>query len=394
MNRPEFSRSEMVEPMVRTLDDCETPCLLLDRGRLDANIALMAERARALGVVLRPHLKTAKSLEAAELSTDPADPRLTVSTLKEADFFARAGFKDILYAVGMAPNKLAHAAALRQGGVELTLLVDNLDAARAIGEAAGRFGVAFPVMIEIDTDGHRAGLKPEDEALVQLAAMIDGHPQLELRGVLTHAGGSYDRPGEDAIAEVAEMERAGAVRAAERIRAAGLPCPEVSVGSTPTARFARSLEGVTELRAGVYMFYDLVMAGLQVCRIEDIALSVLATVIGHQPDRGLVVIDAGWMALSRDRGTAEQAVDQGYGAVCDREGRLIEDVIVVSVNQEHGMIARRDGSPLNPADFPVGRQVRILPNHACATASQHGGYFLVDGPSPEVLGEWSRINGW
>jgi D-serine deaminase-like pyridoxal phosphate-dependent protein len=381
--------------MVRSLDDCETPCLLLDRSRLETNIALMAGRAKALGVVLRPHLKTAKSLEVAELSTDPIDPRITVSTLKEADYFAQAGFKDILYAVGMAPNKLAHAAALKQGGVELTLLADNLDAARAIGEAAARFGVRFGVMIEIDTDGHRAGLKPEDEAVVTLAAAIAAHPQLDLRGVLTHAGGSYDRPGEEAIAEVAELERSGAVRAAERIRAAGISCPEVSVGSTPTARFARSMEGVTELRAGVYMFYDLVMAGIGVCRIEDIALSVLATVIGHQPDKGWVMVDAGWMAMSRDRGTAEQAIDQGYGAVCDRSGRLIPDVILESVNQEHGKLARRgEGPPLTPQDFPVGSQVRILPNHACATAAQHGGYFLVDGPSPEVLGEWGRVNGW
>jgi D-serine deaminase-like pyridoxal phosphate-dependent protein len=384
----------MVEPVVRSLDDCETPCLLIDRGKLDANIAFMRARARELGVPLRPHLKTAKSLEIAQLATDPTDRRITVSTLKEADYFARSGFGDILYAVGMAPNKLAHAAALRQAGVELTLLVDNCDAARAMSEAAARYGVRFPVMIEIDTDGHRAGLKPEDEALLELARAIAADPRLELRGVLTHAGGSYDAPGEAAIAAVAELERAGAVRAAERIRAAGLACTEVSVGSTPTARFARSLQGVTELRAGVYMFYDLVMAGLGVCRVEDIALSVLATVIGHQPARGQVVIDAGWMALSRDRGTAEQAVDQGYGAVCDRSGRLIPDVIVVQANQEHGMIARRDGAPLDPADFPVGAQVRILPNHACATAAQHGAYFLVDGPSPEVLGEWARINGW
>jgi D-serine deaminase-like pyridoxal phosphate-dependent protein len=394
MNRAELSRSEAVGSGVRSVDDCETPCLLLDRGRLEANIALMAARARALGVVLRPHLKTAKSLEVAALSADPADPRITVSTLKEADYFAAAGYRDILYAVGMAPNKLAHASALRRAGVDLTLLVDNLDAARAIGEAAGRSGVGFAVMIEIDTDGHRAGLRPEDEALIELAAMIDAHPGLELRGVLTHAGGSYDRPGAAAITETAEMERAGAVRAAGRIRAAGLACREVSVGSTPTARFARSLEGVTELRAGVYMFHDLVMAGLEVCRVEDIALSVLATVIGHQPARGLVLVDAGWMALSRDRGTAGQALDQGYGAVCERTGELIAGLIVVSVNQEHGMIARRDGGPLDPAEFPVGRQLRILPNHACATAAQHGGYFLVDGASPEVLGEWGRINGW
>lgn len=395
MNRPEFPRSDAAVPAIQTLDDCETPCLLIDRGKLDANIALMRDRARDLGVALRPHMKTAKSIEVARLATDPADPRITVSTLKEADYFAAAGIGDILYAVGMAPNKLAHAASLRQEGVQLTVLVDNLDAASAVGEATERYGVRFPVLIEIDTDGHRAGFKPSDPAVVELARAIDSHPGLDLRGVMTHAGASYDVADVGAIADIAEQERAGAVQAAAAIRAAGMACPEVSVGSTPTARYARSLEGVTELRAGVYMFFDLVMAGLGVCRPEDIALSVLATVIGHRPDQGCVIVDAGWMALSRDRGTAEQAVDQGYGAVCDRSGRLLADVIVIGANQEHGMLARRgDGPPLRPEDFPVGSQVRILPNHACATAAQHGGYLVVDGPSPQVHEAWDRINGW
>jgi D-serine deaminase-like pyridoxal phosphate-dependent protein len=295
----------------------------------------------------------------------------------------------------MAPNKLAHASALRARGVELTLLVDNVEAARAIGVSAAEHGVDFAVMIEVDTDGHRAGLKPADDALVALAREIAGHERTTLRGVMSHAGGSYDCASVDGIAAIAEAERAGAVEAARRIRAAGLNCAEVSVGSTPTACFARSLEGVTELRAGVYMFFDLVMAGLGVCAAEDIALSVLATVIGHQPDKGWVMIDAGWMAMSRDRGTAEQAVDQGYGAVCDLSGRLIADVTLTSVNQEHGVIARRDGgAPLSPADFPVGGLVRILPNHACATAAQHDSYLVVEGPAPEVVAQWSRINGW
>jgi D-serine deaminase-like pyridoxal phosphate-dependent protein len=377
------------------LEDCESPALVLDRTRLGANIAAMNARANRLGVRLRPHLKTAKSVEVAALAVDPADPRITVSTLKEADYFAAAGYRDILYAVGIAPNKLAHAAALRASGVDLTLLLDNAAAVEAVASAAAAHGSEFPVMIEIDTDGHRAGLKPDDPGVAALARVIHERSGVRLNGVLTHAGGSYDRPGEAAISEVAEGERHGAVTAAERIRAAGLDCPEVSVGSTPTAMFARSLEGVTELRAGVYMFFDLVMAGLGVCRIEDIAVSVLGTVIGHQPDKGWAMVDAGWTALSRDRGTAEQAVDQGYGLVCDIDGRVMDDLIVAGVNQEHGVIARRDpGRPLSAAELPVGTQVRILPNHACATASQHQGYLVVDGPSRAVVANWRRINGW
>ena len=154
------------------------------------------------------------------------------------------------------------------------------------------------------------------------------------------------------------------------LRAAGHECPVVSVGSTPTAHFAEDLTGVTEMRAGVYMFFDLVMHGVGVCTTDDIAISVLATVIGTKPEKGWILVDAGWMALSRDRGTAAQQVDQGYGLVCDLSGKLYPDLIVAQASQEHGILAIRSGSAATLPDLPIGTKVRILPNHACATASQ------------------------
>lgn len=167
----------------------------------------------------------------------------------------------------------------------------------------------------------------------------------------------------------------------------------VSVGSTPTARHARHLDGVTEVRAGVYMFGDLVQAGIGSCAVDDIAVSVLASVIGHRPDKGWIITDAGWMAMSRDRGTAAQAVDQGYGIVCDRAGRPFEDLIVAQANQEHGVLALRKGSGAERPDLPVGTLVRILPNHACATAAQYDCYHVLDGEGRRYA-EWPRINGW
>ncbi|HAR16173.1 MAG TPA: alanine racemase, partial [Bradyrhizobium sp.] len=136
-------------------------------------------------------------------------------------------------------------------------------------------------------------------------------------------------------------------------------------------------EGVTEVRAGVFVMFDLVMAGIGVCAVDDIALSVLATVIGHRADRGWTFVDAGWMALSRDRGTAKQPVDQGYGIVCDVDGRPYPDLIVTETNQEHGIIALRPGSTAPQVALPVGAKVRILPNHACATGAQHDRYHVV-----------------
>jgi D-serine deaminase-like pyridoxal phosphate-dependent protein len=220
-----------------------------------------------------------------------------------------------------------------------------------------------------------------------------------LRGVLTHAGGSYDLRSPAAITQMAERERAGTVRAAQRLRDAGYAAPVVSVGSTPTATFSRDLTGVTEVRVGVYMFQDLVMAGLGVCRIEDIALSVLVSVIGHQPQRNWLITDGGWTALSRDHGTSAQAVDQGYGLVCDAAGRpWADDLIVVSTNQEHGIVARRGGGPIDLSRFPVGTLLRVLPNHACATAAQHDRYYViegvVEGESAKILDSWDRVGGW
>ncbi|MBK8063219.1 MAG: DSD1 family PLP-dependent enzyme [Betaproteobacteria bacterium] len=374
-----------------TLAELDTPCLVLDAARMRRNIARLKARLAPFGVRLRPHLKTPKCIEVArELMETPQGPA-TVSTLKEAEQFAAAGVKDILYAVCIAPHKLARAGRLRAAGVDLTLVVDSVPAAQAVAAHARATRDRIPALLQIASDGHRSGVRPADDLLVEIGrALQDG---AELRGVMTHAGASYDLHGAAALAEIAEQERRAAVSSAERLRAAGLPCPVVSVGSTPTAHFARDLSGVSEVRAGVFVFFDLVQAGIGVCTPDDVALSVLASVIGHQKEKGWIITDAGWMAMSRDRGTAKQAVDQGYGMVCDAEGRPYADLIVADANQEHGVLALRRGSRAALPDLPVGALVRILPNHACATGAQHERYHVLDGGSNPVA-EWRRFSGW
>lgn len=370
-----------------------TPALILDERRMLRNIERLREHLDGLGVTARPHLKTAKSVDVARRLLDGGAGPATVSTLREAEVFAEAGVRDIIYAVGIAPQKLPRVLALRAGGCDLAVMVDSTGQAAAVADAARQSGDPIPALIEIDSDGHRSGLAPDDPMIVELGhILVDGGA--ELRGVLTHAGESYGAVGADALAQFAERERLAVVQAAGSLRAAGLPCPVVSVGSTPTAHFARDLTGVTEVRAGVYVFFDLVMAGIGVCGLDDIAISVLTTVIGHQRERGLILIDAGWMAMSRDRGTATQAVDQGYGVVCDVEGRVMDGLIVVGANQEHGIIAVREGSPTPLPDLPVGTRLRILPNHACATAAQFDGYEVIPADAGEPLQHWPRFRGW
>ena len=381
----------MTEP--KTLMDLETPCLVLDVERMDRNVSRLRGRLADLGVGLRPHLKTCKSVEVARRVMDSTAGPATVSTLKEAAHFAAAGVRDMIYAVGIAPGKLAQVLALRNEGVDLAVLLDTVTQAEAVAAASRAAGHPIPALIEIDCDGHRSGVLPNDvDRLVAIGRALQ--QGAELRGVLTHAGGSYDARGEQALRDCAQAERRSVVDAATALRRAGLPCPVVSLGSTPTAHSATDLEGVTEVRAGVFVFFDLVMAGIGVCRVDDIALSVLATVIGHQRDKGWILIDAGWMAMSRDRGTAKQAVDQGYGLVCDLAGKPYPDLILADANQEHGIVTVRPGAGAALPELAIGDRVRILPNHACATGAQHGEYAVVRGASALVEAQWPRFRGW
>ena len=368
----------------------ETPALLISKPNLEANAARMMAHADELGVILRPHVKTLKSVEAAKIYA-PLGSRITVSTLREAEAFAAVGYKDIFYAVGITPNKLERATRLAKTGVDLTLLVDTVEAAQAISDASSQFDFPLTAMIEIDVDGQRAGVAWDSDALIPIAQALTVNGRL--RGVATHAGGSYNCTSLEAMADIAEQERTLTVKASKRLREAGFEAPEVSVGSTPTALMARDLTGVTELRAGVYATFDLVMAGLGICAIEDIAMSVLTSVIGHQTDKGWVLVDAGWMAMSRDLGTSRQAGDQNYGLVCDANGKAMPDYVLSSVNQEHGIITRRDGASIDKSTFPYGAQLRILPNHACATAAQFDRYTVLDADNNQCA-TWSRVNAW
>ena len=375
-----------------TLDRLETPALLLDEAAMDRNIERMRGRLRQLGVAFRPHVKTNKSIDVARRLMEAPQGPITVSTLLEADYFAGHGVTDILYAVCIAPNKLDHVAALQARGVRLSLILDSMETARLLVARAEATGQRFDLLIEIDSDGHRSGIKPDADALLEIGRYLD-RAGIPVQGVLTHAGSSYDSTTTDAIRRMADQERDAVLHAAARLREAGLACPVVSVGSTPTALFADNLDGVTEVRAGVFVFFDLVMAGLGVCRIDEIALSVLGTVIGHRPDKGWTLLDAGWMAMSRDRGTAAQAVDQGYGLVCDLDGKPLHDLILVGANQEHGIVGHRSGQVEGAVHLPVGTQVRILPNHACSTAAQYPRYEVL-GPGREISATWPRFSGW
>lgn len=370
----------------------DTPAAIVDVPRMQHNIQRMQQRMDTLGVRLRPHVKTSKCLPVIQAQLAAGASGVTVSTLKEAHCCFAQGIRDVFYAVAMAPGKLAQALQLRRKGCQLSILTDSSTAAQAIVAFGQQHNERFDVWIEIDCDGHRSGVDVEDDSLVEIARILS-EGGMQLRGVMTHAGSSYELDTPEALQALAEQERYLCVNAAQRIRGAGFTCPEVSIGSTPTALSALNLEGVTEVRAGVYVFFDLVMHNIGVCQADELALSVLSTVIGHQKDKGWIIIDAGWMSMSRDRGTQRQQRDFGYGQVCTEAGDWIEGALLTGANQEHGIIALETTGGVDiTARFPIGSRLRILPNHACATGAQFPDYHAVDAEGGVHL--WSRLHGW
>lgn len=393
------AEAERLEPYLHRLLDLQptvrrgtpvtalrTPCLVLDRDRLDRNLNRMAQRARSLGVRLRPHIKTAKSVAVATRAVGPGGP-LTVSTLREAEHFAARGFTDLVYAVAIVPDRLDRVAALTAAGVRVVLFVESEPVARAMAAHPG----SFEALIEVDSGENRTGVRTE-AALLTIGQVLHDAPRCVLRGVATHGGHSYGARTPAERTAVAEQERASAVGAAETLRAAGLPCAEVSVGSTPTAVHAAHLTGVTELRPGVYTLGDLFQAGIGSHTVDDIACTVLATVLSHRPDTGEVVLDAGGLALSKDRSTAGWPFDAGYGLLAHAEtGTLLPGLRVTGVHQEHGMVGATAGPP--PMErLPVGSRVRVLPNHICMTAAMYDRYHIVQ--QGVLVDVWGRVNGW
>ena len=375
----------------RSLRDLSTPCLVLDEAQFSRNMERLDAVAKTRGVAFRPHLKTAKSRPIARLCAERFGERAMVSTLREVEQLRGLGLTDYLYSVAIVPSKFERVRSLIADDCKVAVAVDCESVARDLVAFCREFQVWIPAVIELDLDGHRSGVRPVDQGTLCSIGRALNEGGL-LLGVMAHAGQSYELSDPAALAACAAYEADCTTLAARTLGDAGLPCELVSIGSTPTALSGAVYPGVTELRAGVFVFFDLVQAGIGVCSMEEIAMSVLTSVISKNESSGALIVDAGWMALSRDRGTADQDVDFGYGQVCLEDGTILEDIIVADAQQEHGVIKPRPGSPSHLPDIAPGTLLRILPNHACATASQHDRYWVLD-EQGKVGDEWPRFSG-
>lgn len=371
------------------LHTLKTPSLLLDVERVERNARRMSERVSALGARLRPHVKTHKCIEVARIQTEGHFGGITVSTLAEARAFANEGFTDITYAVPIEPGKFAEAAELARTLERFALITDDLEIPRPLSDAARRSGVVFDIYLKVDCGYHRCGVEPDSPEAVEIPRLISDAHGLRFAGLLTHAGHSYHARSREELREVARHERDSMRDFAGRLRESGIDVPCVSIGSTPTATQYDHLEGIDEVRPGNYIFFDAFQATLGSCSFDDCALTVLTSVVHRDRGRRKIVVDAGAIALSKDRGAVEFDESCGFGRVLDLSG---EDtgLRIESLSQEHGMIRVADEETLDR--LSVGTRLRVLANHSCLTAAQHSHYNVIEGE--RVIERWEIKRGW
>ena len=342
------------------VEQLQTPAVLVDLDRLEANIARMAAAARASGVALRPHAKTHKIPEIGRLQLAAGACGLTLAKTGEAEAFADEGFTDLFLAYPTVGSEKAKRLLAVSDSARLAVGADSVEGAASLGSVFDRAGRTLDVLLEIDTGLGRTGVLPE--RAIRLAADIAGLAGIRLRGIFTHAGQAYGGQDPKDVAAVGRHEGESMAALAEAIRASGVPVEIVSVGSTPSAASAMRVPGVTECRPGTYVFNDASEVALGVCRIEDCAMAVLATVVSvPAPDRA--VVDAGSKTLSSDPLRPRLG---GHGFILGRASRIDR------LSEEHGVVRVEPGE-----SFRVGERVAILPNHACVVTNLHERVFAV-----------------
>ncbi|XP_056149621.1 D-serine dehydratase isoform X1 [Lampris incognitus] len=366
-----------------TITDLCTPALVVDVDIVKRNAQRMTERFLKMGVQLRPHMKTHKTLECADIMTGGSRRCIVVSTLAEASFYADHGFDDILYAYSVPFDKVERSAALSERLTLFQVLLDHPDALEQLRKRPLRDRRPWHVWLKLDCGNGRAGILHSEPEAMQLAQAISETEGVELTGVYAHCGNTYNCRGIEEIQAVAQETTTFVLQFMDKLKAVGISCKS-SIGSTPSCSHpVKDMACLSEVHPGNYVFYDVQQSVIGSCSLEDVAVRVLTRVIGHCPHRNQLLIDCGWTGISLD---GAGKLPTGYAMI---EGQ--PNLKLVSMTQEHGRV-EPISDMLDHSKYPLGSLLTLIPYHSCATASMHPVYHIHSGG--RLVGKWLPARGW
>ncbi|KAM6918639.1 D-serine dehydratase [Xenentodon cancila] len=367
----------------KSLSSLCTPALVVDVDKVKRNAQRMIEQCQKLGVQLRPHMKTHKTLECADIMTAGSRRRIVVSTLAEASFYADHGFDDILYAYPLPFDKVERCAALSERLDLFQVLLDHPDALEQLIKRPLKGGRLWHVWLKLDCGNGRAGIPHSEPAALSLAQAIAGTEGVALTGVYVHCGNTYSSRGVEEIQAVAQETTSSTLQFMEKLQAVGISCKS-SIGSTPSCSHpVQEMSKLDEVHPGNYIFYDVQQAMIGSCCLDEVAVRVLTRVIGHCPHRNQLLVDCGWSGISLD---GAGKLPTGFAVI---EGHL--NLRLASMTQEHGRVEPISG-PLDYSKYPLGCLLTLIPHHSCATAMMHPVYYVHS--EGRLLGKWTPTRGW
>ncbi|TRY85993.1 hypothetical protein DNTS_032779, partial [Danionella cerebrum] len=369
---------------VESIQDLCTPAMVVDLDQVKRNAEAMRMRFSELGVQLRPHMKTHKTLQCADIMTAGSRCCIVVSTLAEASFYADNGYDDILYAYPLGFDKMERCAELSERLDQFHVLLDNRVTLGELKSRPLKNNKSWSIWIKLDCNNGRAGVSHIDPAALELALEIWQTAGLMLTGVYAHCGNTYSCQGEQQIHSIAQQTTSSTLSFMEKLKSAGIHGVKSSIGSTPSCSHpVPDMAQLSEVHPGNYIFYDVQQSIIGSCRVEDVAIRVLTRVIGHYPHRNQLLVDCGWAALSHDGGGR---LPTGYAII---EGH--PELRLLSMTQEHGRVEPVSGK-LDFKQFPLGSLLYLMPYHACATALMHPVYFVHS--KGKILDTWKPTRGW
>jgi D-serine deaminase-like pyridoxal phosphate-dependent protein len=335
----------------------DTPCLVVDLDRMERNLRDWQADIDRYHTKLRPHIKTHKVPDIALQQQKLGAVGIACAKVTEAEPFVAAGCTDVVIAYPVVGRDKWEGIARLARDAKMTVNVDSPTAVKGISELAKEHGVNVGVQIEVDTGFHRCGFAPSDlDGIEDFARLIASLPNIELDGITTHRGVFFEGAADMTTEQAGLEEGRIMVDLAEKLRGRGVPIKNVTAGGTLTGRFVAQVPGITEVRAGTYVFFDSMQVGYGTTTDDNLALTILTTVVSHQ-ERNRATVDGGSKTFSGDRGVVGANSAKSGPELARAVGK---DVTLERISEEHGMVRVGEGT-----DVQVGEKIAFYPFHVC-----------------------------